>query len=87
MSAIEQLKGRWSASAEFPGCFEKIVTVRGIDTPVRLISQLLPNNKLQLQWQCIAYSGATWLGEGFGHRQAPAAHNAIHNMLGLLPVE
>jgi hypothetical protein len=83
-ASINRLKGRWSASAEFPGMYEKIVTVRGVDGPVKLVSQLLPENKLQ--WHCIAYAGARWLGEGFGHRQAPAAHNAIHNMLGLSPV-
>jgi hypothetical protein len=86
-ATTERLRGRWSASAELPGMYERTVTVRGVTTPVKLVSQLLPKNKLQLQWHCIAYAGATLLGEGYGYKQAQAAHNAIHHMLGDLPTE
>jgi hypothetical protein len=86
-ASIARLKGRWSANAEHPGIHEKLVSVKGIDTPVRLLSQILPDNPMQLQWHCVACTGNTLLGEGFAHRQAHAAHNAIHNMLGLTPAE
>jgi hypothetical protein len=86
-ASIARLQGRWAGSASLPGVYEKTVTVRGIDTPVRLMCQILPDNPLQLQWHCVAWAGSTFRGEGFAHRQAYAAHNAIHNMLGLTPIE
>jgi hypothetical protein len=86
-ASITRLRGRWTASAAHPGQYEKTVMVKGVSQPVKLIGQLLPNQPLTKQFHCIAYAGNTLRGEGYAHRQAYAAHRAIHNMLGLLPAE
>lgn len=86
-ASIARLRGRWSASAEHPGQYEKTVMVKGVSQPVKLISQLLPNQPVHLQFHCIACAGLTLRGEAYAHRQAYAAHKAIHMLLGDLPAE
>ena len=86
-ASIARLQGRWRQSQSVHGMFERTVKIKNIDTPVQLILQLIPKQPRQVQWHCIAIAGSTLRGEGYAHRQAQAAHNAITMMLGHMPAK